>query len=101
MPTTEYSGINQFCHAMSSITELVLSEWRSMLSCDISELKLWIRTFYMQQSLVHHATPLQPYVHQPLTFMQVLYFLSFCQGKRKPETNVLPAGWMICQCSPT
>lgn len=74
MPTTECSGMNEFCHAMPSITEFVLSEWRSMRS-DISDLKFWIRTFYMQQSLVHHATPLRPYVHQPLTYMQAL--LSF------------------------
>lgn len=77
MPTTECSGMNEFCHAMPSITEFVLSEWRSMLSSDISDLKFWIRTFYMQQSLVHHATPLRPYVHQPLAYMQVLYFLFF------------------------
>lgn len=72
MPTTGFSGINEICHAMSSVTELVLSEWRSMLSSDTSDLKFWIKTFYMLQSLVHHATPLRPYVHQPLSYMQVL-----------------------------
>lgn len=84
MPTTGYSGINEICHARSSVTELVLSEWRSMLSSDTSDPKFWIKTFYMLHSLVHHATPLRPYVHQLLSYMQVLYFLfSICQGKKK------------------
>lgn len=50
LSTTDNRGIIEICHAMPSITELLLSEWWSMLSNDISDLKLWIKIFNMQPS---------------------------------------------------
>lgn len=75
MPTTSlhsqiseiwYAFFIAFFHAMPSITELLLSEWWSMLCNDISDLKHWNKIINMQPSWFISSCNAST-VHQPLT----------------------------------
>ena len=95
-------------HAMPSITELVLYEWWSMLSNDISDLNLGFKPLICYPlDLVHHARPLRPYGHaRPLLMIiQGLYF--FCASALHISSGVVFIlvlarekkswfGWLYC-----